>query len=102
MRAEVPSRRVTMADVARVAGVSPTTVSYVLTNAAHQKISDATRQRVLDAASRLAYAPSAAARALRTGRTDTVVALLPDWPIGPTVGALIEHLSAALTAHGLM
>jgi DNA-binding LacI/PurR family transcriptional regulator len=96
------SRRVTSADVARAAGVSRTTVSYVLNNTAHQKIPQDTRQRVLEAASRLAYAPSAAARALRTGRTDTVLCLLPDWPISPTVGALLEHLSAALAADDLM
>lgn len=102
MRVDVSSRRVTMADVAREAGVSATTVSYVLNNAAHQKIPEGTRERVLEAAGRLAYAPSAAARALRTGRTNTVLGLLPDWPIGPTLGALVEHLSAALTAHGLM
>ena len=102
MRVQVPGRRVTSADVARAAGVSRTTVSYVLNNTAHQKIPQETRQRVLEAAARLAYAPSAAARALRTGRTDTVLCLLPDWPISPTIGALLEHLSAALAADGLM
>src|SRR5262249_41351353 len=102
MSVQIPSRRVTSADVAREAGVSRTTVSYVLNNAAHQKIPDETRQRVLDAAARLAYAPSAAARALRIGRTDTVLCLLPDWPISPTIGALLEHLSSALAAGGLM
>jgi len=102
MSVQGPSRRVTSADVARAAGVSRTTVSYVLNNTAHQKIPEETRQRVLEAAARLAYAPSAAARALRTGRTETVLFLLPDWPISPTVGALLEHLSAALAADGLM
>jgi DNA-binding LacI/PurR family transcriptional regulator len=102
MSVHIPSRRVTSADVAREAGVSRTTVSYVLNDAAHQKIPDDTRQRVLEAAARLAYAPSAAARALRTGRTDTVLCLLPDWPISPTIGALIENLSAALAASGLL
>jgi len=102
MSVQIPSRRVTSADVAREAGVSRTTVSYVLNNTAHQKIPDETRQRVLEAAARLAYAPSAAARALRTGRTDTVLCLLPDWPISPTIGALIENLSAALAASGLL
>jgi DNA-binding LacI/PurR family transcriptional regulator len=102
MSVQSSSRRVTSTDVARAAGVSRTTVSYVLNNAAHQKIPEETRQRVLDAAARLAYAPSAAARALRTGRTDTVLCLLPDWPISPTVGALLEHLSAALASSGLM
>ena len=102
MSLQIAGRRVTSADVAREAGVSRTTVSYVLNNTAHQKIPEETRQRVLEAAARLAYAPSAAARALRTGRTETVLCLLPDWPISPTIGALLEHLSAALAARGLM
>ena len=52
-------RRVTSADVAREAGVSRATVSYVLNDTPHQTIPEATRQRVLDAAARLGYAPSA-------------------------------------------
>jgi DNA-binding LacI/PurR family transcriptional regulator len=102
MSLQVPSRRVTSADVARAAGVSRTTVSYVLNNTAHQKIPDDTRQRVFDAAAQLAYAPSAAARALRIGRTDTVLCLLPEWPISPAVGALLQNLSAALASRGLL
>jgi DNA-binding LacI/PurR family transcriptional regulator len=102
MSLQVPSQRVTSADVARAAGVSRTTVSYVLNNTAHQKIPEDTRQRVLAAAASLAYAPSAAARALRTGRTDTVLCLLPDWPISPAIGALLQNLSAALAACGLL
>ncbi|HKG50064.1 MAG TPA: LacI family DNA-binding transcriptional regulator [Actinomycetales bacterium] len=95
------SRRVTSADVARAAGLSRATVSYVLNDTPGQKIPQATRQRVLDAAAQLGYAPSAAARALRSGRSDIVLCLLPDWPIGATVGAFLEHLSAALAAEGL-
>jgi DNA-binding LacI/PurR family transcriptional regulator len=83
---ESTTRRVTSADVARVAGVSRATVSYVLNDTPHQTISAATRTRVFEAASSLGYAPSAAARALRTGRSDVVLCLLPDWPIGPEVG----------------
>jgi DNA-binding LacI/PurR family transcriptional regulator len=92
---------VTSADVAREAGVSRATVSYVLNNVPHQKIPDATRQRILEAAARLGYAPSAAARALRSGRSDIVLCLLPDWPIGPTVGDLLQRLSASLAAESL-
>jgi DNA-binding LacI/PurR family transcriptional regulator len=102
MTVQVPNQRVTSADVARAAGVSRTTVSYVLNNTAHQKIPEDTRQRVLAAVASLAYAPSAAARALRTGRTDTVLCLLPDWPISPAVGELLQNLSAALAACGLL
>jgi DNA-binding LacI/PurR family transcriptional regulator len=92
---------VTSADVAREAGVSRATVSYVLNDVPHQKIADSTRQRILDAAARLGYAPSAAARALRSGRSDIVLCLLPDWPIGPTVGDLLQRLSASLASAGL-
>lgn len=97
-----PSRsRVTSADVAREAGLSRATVSYVLNNTPNQKIPESTRQRVLAAAERLQYAPSAAARALRTGRSDVVLCLLPSWPIGESVGATLEQLSAALAEHGM-
>jgi DNA-binding LacI/PurR family transcriptional regulator len=94
-------RRATSADVASAAGVSRATVSYVLNGTTRQKIPERTRQRVLDAVARLGYAPSAAARELRSGRSTVVVLLLPDWPIGPNVGRVIEHLSAALAESGL-
>jgi DNA-binding LacI/PurR family transcriptional regulator len=98
---ERTTHRVTSADVARLAGVSRATVSYVLNDTPHQTISAATRGRVLDAATSLGYAPSAAARALRTGRSDVVLCLLPDWPIGPEVGALLGNLSTELARRGL-
>jgi LacI family transcriptional regulator len=69
--------RVTAKDVARRAGVSPTTVSYVLNNVKEANISEETRQRVLDAAEELEYVPDAAARALRSGRTQTIGLILP-------------------------
>ena len=93
--------RVTSADVARAAGVSRATVSYVLNDTPHQTISAGTRTRVRDAAAALGYAPSAAARTLRTGRSDVVLCLLPDWPIGQEVGALLGNLSSALATAGL-
>ena len=101
MEAGGARRRPTSADVAREAGLSRATVSYVLNDTPHQKIPEHTRRRVLEAAERLGYAPSAAARALRSGRSDVVLCLLPDWPIGPAVGGLLSHLSGALATHGL-
>src|SRR5919107_3731640 len=94
-------RRPTGADVARRAGVSRATVSYVLNNTPHQVIPEQTRQRVLAAAAELGYTPSAAGRALRSGHSDVVLLLLPDWPIGPSVGVLLESLSSALAEQGL-
>jgi DNA-binding LacI/PurR family transcriptional regulator len=93
--------RVTSADVARLAGVSRATVSYVLNDTPRQTISAGTRSRVRDAAATLGYAPSAAARTLRTGRSDVVLCLLPDWPIGPEIGTMLAHLSTELARIGL-
>lgn len=93
--------RVTSADVARESGVSRTTVSYVLNAKDGVVITDATRRRVLDAAARLGYTPSAAARTLRSGRSDLVLCVLPDWTVGPVIDTLIDHLTTALAEHGL-
>lgn len=94
-------RRVTSGDVAREAGVSRATVSYVLNDTPHQKIAEATRNRVWEAAARLGYAPSAAARTLRTGRSDIVLGVLPDWPIQHVLGRLIQQLTNAFAEHEL-
>jgi DNA-binding LacI/PurR family transcriptional regulator len=93
--------RVTSADIARAAGVSRTTVSYVLNDTPGVSVSGATRERVRAVADRLGYAPSAAARALRRGRSDLVVAVLPDWPVGPVVDDLLDHLTDVLASRGL-
>lgn len=76
-------------------------MSYVLNDTPHQVIPERTRQRVHAAAAELGYTPSAAARTLSSGRSDVVLLLLPDWPIGPSVGELLEDLSAALAERGL-
>ncbi|WP_136709544.1 LacI family DNA-binding transcriptional regulator [Agromyces sp. H66] len=93
--------RVTSADVARESGVSRTTVSYVLNGTAGTSISEATRRRVLETAARLGYAPSAAARTLRSGRSDLVLCVLPDWPVGPVVESMLDHLADDLAERGL-
>ena len=61
---------VTINDVAQEAGVNKATVSLVLNGKwAKARISEGTRQRILDVATRLDYRPSFSARALATGRT---------------------------------
>lgn len=62
-------RRVTSREVAERAGVSRTTVSFVLNDVQGFQISEATRQRVLQAANELGYVPDATARSLASGRT---------------------------------
>ena len=96
----VAARKVTAKDVAREAGVSATTVSYVLNNRAQESIPESTRRRVLGAAERLGYAPSAAARALATGRSNLVLGLVADWPVGDNAGQLFRRLTAAFAARG--
>lgn len=61
------ARRPTVYDVAQEAGVSIASVSFAFRRP--ERISEATRERVLAAARRLGYAPSAAARGLANGRT---------------------------------
>ncbi|MFM9616056.1 LacI family DNA-binding transcriptional regulator [Streptomyces niveiscabiei] len=70
-------RRVTMTDVARRAGVSPTTASFVLAGRRDMRISGDAEDRVRRAARELGYRPNLTARGLRTSVTRTV-ALISD------------------------
>jgi LacI family transcriptional regulator len=74
------AKRPTQADVAKRAGVSRATVSYVLNKRADGRIpiTEETRERVLEAARALGYAPHALARSLRSGLTHTIGLLIPD------------------------
>ncbi|MEV7605442.1 LacI family DNA-binding transcriptional regulator [Paenarthrobacter sp. NPDC089322] len=68
--------RPTIRMVAELAGVSTATVSYVLSGRrgdAGPGVSDPTAEKVKAAAERLGYRPNQAARAIRTGRTNTVI-----------------------------
>lgn len=89
---------VTSHDVARAAGVSQTTVSRVLSGSA--LVSAATRQRVDRALIETGYAPSAAARAMRTHRIGTI-GVVVSAITNPFYANLIGILSSRLTARGL-
>jgi LacI family transcriptional regulator, repressor for deo operon, udp, cdd, tsx, nupC, and nupG len=71
-----PRRRPTITDVARAAGVAPSTVSRSFTRPG--RINAQTREHVLAVAERLGYAPNPAAQALESGRSNTVALLVPD------------------------
>ncbi|MGZ9223895.1 MAG: LacI family DNA-binding transcriptional regulator, partial [Anaerolineales bacterium] len=66
------TKRVTSQDVADLAGVSRTTVSFVLNNVKGMNISSETRRKVLEAAERLSYTPDASAQALASRRTKAI------------------------------
>ncbi|MEV4687435.1 LacI family DNA-binding transcriptional regulator [Microbacterium sp. LWH3-1.2] len=67
---ETTRRAVTMADVARHAGVSRSAVSFVLNDRRSVSIAEDTRDRVLAAAAELGYRPNAGARALAKKQSD--------------------------------
>ena len=64
------SKQVTLADVARAAGVSPSTASEAL--AGRGRVAQATRAAIREAALALGYRPNGLARGLRTGRTFSI------------------------------
>lgn len=76
----MPKRRPTSADVAAMAHVSRTTVSFVLNQRAGVKIPDETRRRVLDAAATLDYYPNSVARQLAHGASRTIGLVLRQSP----------------------
>lgn len=91
-------RSATMADVARAAQVSRTTVSFVLNNRPGSAIPEDTRAKVLAAAEAVGYRPNAGARALAARRTG-VLGMVTEIVTGPfavdtVVGA--QHRAAEL------
>jgi DNA-binding LacI/PurR family transcriptional regulator len=70
----VRRRRVTLQDVADQAGVNRVTASVALRRSPHAgtRVSEATRQRVLEIAEKLGYTPNVIARALRGERTNII------------------------------
>ncbi|TQJ12065.1 LacI family DNA-binding transcriptional regulator [Kribbella jejuensis] len=93
-----PSGVVTMADVARSAGVSTMTVSNVING--RPRVGAATRERVLAAISDLGYQVNLAARHLRAGRTGVVGLAVPELE-RPYFAQLAGRLADRFEAHGL-
>jgi DNA-binding LacI/PurR family transcriptional regulator len=89
MAARTENRRATLRDIARIAGVTPMTVSRVINEAGY--VSRETREKVRAAADALDYRPNLLARSLRTRRTKTVGVLLAD----------IANPFTAQLAHGM-
>lgn len=66
----------TIKDVARLAGVAPSTVSHYFTGNA--PVSDSTRARIEQAVRELGYRPNAAARSLRLAQTRSIGLIVPN------------------------
>jgi LacI family transcriptional regulator len=80
----------TMNDVARLAKVSQTTVSFVINNTASVSIPDETRQRVWAAIEQLGYRPNAQAQGLRMQRSGIVGFVTDTIAITPYAGKIFE------------
>jgi LacI family transcriptional regulator len=93
------TKRATLADVARRAGLSPSTVSMVLNERPGSRIPEETAQRVRSAARELDYVPNATARGLRTGRTGVIGFISDEVTLTRYASAMIRGALDAAEAH---
>jgi LacI family transcriptional regulator len=92
-------REPTLRDVARLAGVHPSTASRCMDAVQSARIGPATRERVLAAARELGYQLNPAASSLRSRRTMTVGVLIPDFR-NPIYGSLLTGINDRLEDSG--
>jgi LacI family transcriptional regulator, repressor for deo operon, udp, cdd, tsx, nupC, and nupG len=83
--------------IAQLTGVSPATVSRVFNQP--EKVSEATRLRVLEQAQKQGYRPNAAARTLRTQRSHMIGVLLPTL-LNPVFAECLEGVADTALAEG--
>ena len=95
------TRRVTLADVARSAGVSQTAASFVLSGRREEmRISADVEERVRRAARETGYRPNIVSRSLRTGTTNTIGFVSDTVATTPFAGHLIWGALDAARDHG--
>ena len=98
---QTSSKKPSQNDVARLARVSRTTVSYVL-NGTASTIPQETQARVLAAAKGLRYRPHGLARGLRRSRTDTFGFISDEIATSPVAGAMIQGAQDAAWKGGIV
>jgi len=91
---------VTIADIARQVGVHPASVSRALRGIGG-KVSEATRQRIVQVADELGYLPNAVAASLRTKQSKLVGVIVPDLG-NPLFGPLVTGIEVELRRQGFM
>ena len=89
--------KVTISDVAKLAGVSTATVSHTINSTRY--VSEETKEKVYAAIKALGYTPDASARSFRTGKKKTVGFIVPDIS-NKFFGTMIEAVETTLSAHG--
>jgi len=97
MRTDGKRKRATITDVAKAAGVAPSTVSRAFSNPG--RVNHSTREHVVSVAAELGYSPNPMARALESGRTNTFALLVPDIT-NPYFAGIIKGAERAAAAAG--
>jgi LacI family transcriptional regulator, galactose operon repressor len=92
--------RATSRDVARLAGVSHTAVSFVFNGRADGNLSADTQRRIREAAARLNYRPNPVARGLRRRRTSVIGLVTDHIATTPFAGALVRGAMQAAWDRG--
>lgn len=91
-------KKITIKDIAREAGVSIATVSYVVNNRTDMRISEKTRKKVLQIINLLDYTPNQSAQALATSRSRMIaLAATPDQSVFKN--AELFHVTGLLTSY---
>ena len=89
--------KVTISDVAKLAGVSTATVSHTINSTRY--VSSETKEKVYSAIAELGYTPDASARSFRTGKKKTVGFIVPDIA-NKFFATMIESVENYLATHG--
>ena len=89
--------KVTISDVAKLAGVSTATVSHTINSTRY--VSGETKEKVYRAIAELGYTPDASARSFRTGKKKTIGFIVPDIS-NKFFATMIESVENYLSAHG--
>ena len=92
--------RPTSWDVARLAGVSRSTVSQIL-NGNDDRFPQETRDRVTTAAAELAYRPSRAGRSLVSGVSDLIVVVVPNVTFGRHLQDAVDTIANSSASRGM-
>lgn len=90
----------TSADVARAAGVSRSTVSYVLNATPGARVAEETRKRVLATADELGYVPNMAAADLRRGTSRIILIVIERQRAAHVITEFMSSIADALREHG--
>jgi LacI family transcriptional regulator len=93
------TKRVTLREVAELAGVNPSTVSRALSPFSRHLVNPETLRRVQAAALELDYAPNRVASSLRTGRSHSIGVVIPDLT-NPLFPPVVRGISDGLASAG--